>query len=85
MARSYASYFTIVLLMMSVYLGECSRVKRSGIRDASLTVTEPKSKLNGYNMMVGCYGDCRQSSQCTSRSCPRCLYDVVRRTYGCRP
>ncbi|KAH0749139.1 hypothetical protein KY290_028371 [Solanum tuberosum] len=82
MARSYAFYFTIVLLMMSVYLGECSR---SGIRDASLSVTEPKSKLNGYNMMVGCYGDCRQSSQCTSRSCPRCLYDVVSRTYGCRP
>ncbi|KAG5601436.1 hypothetical protein H5410_032806 [Solanum commersonii] len=73
----YAFYFTIVLLMMSVYLGECSR---SGMRETSLTVTEPKSKPNVYNMIVGCNGNCLQSSQCTTKSC---LYDAVRRTYSC--
>uniref|UniRef100_A0A3Q7GUC9 Uncharacterized protein n=1 Tax=Solanum lycopersicum TaxID=4081 RepID=A0A3Q7GUC9_SOLLC len=43
MARSYGFYFTIVLVMMSVYFGECSR---NGTRETWLSVTEPKLKLN---------------------------------------
>ncbi|TMW85869.1 hypothetical protein EJD97_022360 [Solanum chilense] len=83
MARGYAFYFTIALLVMSVYLDESIKVKVDAARDVSRTITELKSKLNGYNLMGGCGGYCRQSSDCYVRSCPRCLYDVLAHTYGC--
>ncbi|CAN4099779.1 unnamed protein product [Withania somnifera] len=84
MARNYAFYFTVALLIMSVYLAQSSRGKIAAVRDvSSSTITELKSKLNGYNLMGGCGGYCRQSSHCSDRSCPRCLYDVIAHTYGC--
>ncbi|KAJ8557911.1 hypothetical protein K7X08_004677 [Anisodus acutangulus] len=83
MARNYAFYFTVALMVMSVYLAQSSRVKVVAARDLSETVTELKSKLTGQNLMGGCGGYCRRSTDCYDRTCPRCYYDVVRLTYGC--
>ncbi|KAM3357602.1 hypothetical protein P3S68_020533 [Capsicum galapagoense] len=82
MARNYAFYFIVTLLVMSVYLAQSPSVKIAAVRDMSRTVTELKSKLDGYNLLA-CGGYCRQSSDCRTRDCPRCLYDVIAKTYGC--
>ncbi|MCD7472215.1 hypothetical protein HAX54_013234 [Datura stramonium] len=83
MARSCIFYFTVALIVMSVYLAESPSVKVIAARDLSATVAELKSKLTGYNLMGGCGGYCRQSGDCFDRRCPRCLYDVLAHTYGC--
>lgn len=67
-----------------VYLAQSPSVKVIGARDLSETITDLKSKLNGYNLMGGCNGYCRQSTDCYDRRCPRCYYDTIQLTYGCR-
>ncbi|KAM3233252.1 hypothetical protein P3L10_018611 [Capsicum annuum] len=78
MARNFSFYFTVALLVMSVYLTQSPSVKIAVARDMLRTVTELKSKLDGYNLMA-CGGYCRQSSNCRSGDCPRCLYDVIKK------
>lgn len=57
-------------------MAQCPNVKVIGAR-------EPFKVLNGAKMMGLCGGYCRSSSDCFSRSCPRCYYDVINLTYGC--
>ncbi|KAM3375416.1 hypothetical protein P3S68_014130 [Capsicum galapagoense] len=57
MDRNYAFYFTVALLVMSVYLAQSPSVKITAVRDMSRTVTELKSKLDGYNLLA-CGGYC---------------------------
>ncbi|KAG5601438.1 hypothetical protein H5410_032808 [Solanum commersonii] len=83
MARNYAFYFAVALIVISVYLAKSPNVKVIAARDLSQTITDLKSKLNGYKLMGGCGGYCRQKSDCFDRTCPRCYYDVIKLTYGC--
>ncbi|KAM3233260.1 hypothetical protein P3L10_018619 [Capsicum annuum] len=82
MARNYAFYFTIALIVMSVYLAESPSVKVIAARHLS---AELKSKLTGQSLDALCGGFCRSSYDCLSRSCPHCYYDVIDRAYSCRP
>ncbi|OIT02504.1 hypothetical protein A4A49_18263 [Nicotiana attenuata] len=82
MARSYAFYFTIALMVMSVYLAQSPVL---AVRDLPTNVpAELKSKLTGgKSLMSGCGGYCRSSSDCYDRYCKYCYYDVINHTYGC--
>ncbi|OIT38795.1 hypothetical protein A4A49_01769 [Nicotiana attenuata] len=84
MARNSALYFTVALMVMSVYLAHSPKVRIVAGRDVSTTITELKSKLSDPILMGGCGGYCRQASDCFDRRCPRCYYDVIKLTYGCR-
>ncbi|MCD7471346.1 hypothetical protein HAX54_011742 [Datura stramonium] len=83
MARNYIFYFTVALLMISVYLAQSPKVKIAAARDMPMTINELKSILTGDNLMGGCGGYCRRSSDCYSRSCPYCYYDVIKHIYSC--
>ncbi|PHU14711.1 hypothetical protein BC332_15916 [Capsicum chinense] len=83
MARNYAFYFIVALIVISVYMAQSPTVKVIAARDLSETMTKLKSKLNGKNTMGLCGGYCRSSSDCFDRTCPRCYYDVIKHTYGC--
>ncbi|CAN4097825.1 unnamed protein product [Withania somnifera] len=83
MARNYAFYFAVALMVMSVYLAQSPSVKVIAARDLSETMTELQSKLTGNKLMGGCGGYCRSSSDCYDRTCPRCYYNVIKLTYGC--
>ncbi|MCD7447072.1 hypothetical protein HAX54_023101 [Datura stramonium] len=76
MARNYAFYFTVALMLMSVYLGHSPVL---AVRD----LAELKSKLTGESLQSGCGGYCRQNSDCFDRNCKYCYYDVIHFTYGC--
>ena len=83
MARSYAFYFIVSLVVMSVYFTASPKVKIAAARDMPMTMNKLTSILIGDNLMGGCGGYCRRSSDCYSRACPYCYYDVIRHTYGC--
>ncbi|KAK4375170.1 hypothetical protein RND71_005850 [Anisodus tanguticus] len=87
MARNYAFYFTVALMVISVYLAQSPKMKIVAARDLSETATELKSKLTGQNLMgyrSGCGGYCQQDTDCWDRNyCPRCHYDPIKITYFC--
>ncbi|CAN4084834.1 unnamed protein product [Withania somnifera] len=72
MARNYAFYFIIALLVMS-------GVNILAARD----LAELESKLTGQSLQSGCGGYCRTSSDYYDRYCKYCYYNVIRHTYGC--
>ncbi|KAM3323299.1 hypothetical protein P3S67_004450 [Capsicum chacoense] len=76
---NYAFYFTLVLLVMSVYLASSPNVKVLAMRD----LAQLKSNLIGKSLKSGCGGYCRQNSDCYNIYCKYCYYDVIRHTYGC--
>ncbi|KAK4377416.1 hypothetical protein RND71_003712 [Anisodus tanguticus] len=79
MAHNYAFYFTVVLMVMSVYLAHSPKVTILAARD----LAELESKLIGKSLQSGCGGYCRSNSDCYDRYCKYCYYDVIRFTYGC--
>ncbi|OIT02503.1 hypothetical protein A4A49_18267 [Nicotiana attenuata] len=79
MARNYAFYFIVALMVMSVYLAETPKVKILAVRDSSNVAAQLNSKLTGFSV---CGAACHFSSEC-GRACPHCYYNFRYPGYWC--
>lgn len=64
-------------------LAQSPRVKVCAAKDVPMIIDELKSMSTGDSLMDGCGGYYRWSSDCYSRSCPYCYYDIIKHTYSC--